>query len=48
MLNRAVDEHFMRNEHSEMWKVVDSPELVLSAIENSVSWDENARSFAAL
>lgn len=48
MLNRAVDEHFMRDEHREMWKVVESPEEVFSAIQNSVSWDENARSFAAL
>lgn len=48
MLNRAVDEHFMRDEHREMWKVVENPEEVLSAIHNSVSWDENARNFAAL
>lgn len=48
MLNRAIDEHFMRDEHREMWKVVENPEEVLSAIHNSVSWDENARNFAAL
>jgi uncharacterized protein (TIGR00730 family) len=48
MLNRAVDEHFMREEHRQMWKVVESPEEVLKAIQDSVSWDENARSFAAL
>ncbi|MEI7501661.1 MAG: TIGR00730 family Rossman fold protein [Paludibacter sp.] len=48
MLDRAVDERFMRNEHRQMWEVVESPEEVLSAIYNSVNWDENARSFAAL
>lgn len=48
MLDRAVDEHFMRNEHRQMWEVVETPEEVLSAIYNSVNWDENARSFAAL
>jgi predicted Rossmann-fold nucleotide-binding protein len=48
MLNRAVDEHFMRDEHRQMWMVVETPAEVLSAIHNSVSWDENARSFAAL
>ncbi len=48
MLNRAMDEHFMRDEHRKMWEVVETPEEVLSAINNSVSWDENARSFAAL
>lgn len=48
MLDRAVDEHFMRDEHRQMWEVVETPEEVLSAIYNSVNWDENARSFAAL
>ena len=48
MLNRAVDEHFMREEHRQMWKVVETPEEVLAAIQNSVNWDKNARSFAAL
>jgi len=48
MLDRAVDEHFMRHEHRQMWEVVETPEEVLSAIYNSVNWDENARSFAAL
>ena len=48
MLNRAVDEHFMRDEHRRMWEVVETPEEVLGAIENSVNWDSNARSFAAL
>ena len=48
MLNRAVDEHFMRDEHRQMWKVVETPEEVLNAIQNSTTWDSNARSFAAL
>jgi uncharacterized protein (TIGR00730 family) len=48
MLNRAVDENFMREEHRQMWKVVENPEEVLGAIKNSVDWDVNARSFAAL
>jgi uncharacterized protein (TIGR00730 family) len=48
MLDKAVDENFMRPEHRKMWEVVNSPEDVLSAIRNSVSWDKNARTFAAL
>lgn len=48
MLNRAVDEHFMREEHRQMWKVVETPEDVLTAIQNSVNWDSTARNFAAL
>jgi uncharacterized protein (TIGR00730 family) len=48
MLNRAVDEHFMRDEHRQMWKIVETPEEVLGAIQSSVNWDSTARSFAAL
>ena len=48
MLNRAVNEHFMREEHRQIWKVVETPEEVLPAIQNSVIWDTNARAFAAL
>jgi len=48
MLDRAVDEHFMRKEHHKMWEVVRTPEEVLDAIQNSVNWDSTARNFAAL
>lgn len=48
MLDRAVDEHFMRDEHRQMWDIVETSEEVLVAIQNSVSWDSNARAFAAL
>ena len=48
MLQRAVDEKFMRDVHKNMWEVVETPEEVLSAIENSANWDSSARSFAAI
>jgi uncharacterized protein (TIGR00730 family) len=48
MLHRAIDEQFMRNEHKRMWEVVSTPEEVLSAIQNSDTWDSTARSFAAI
>jgi len=48
MLNRAVEEHFMRDEHRQMWEIVQQPEEVLEAIQHSMNWDINARSFAAL
>jgi len=48
MLNRAVDEHFMRYEHREMWKIVETPEEVLGAIQDSTVWDSSSRNFAAL
>lgn len=48
MLNRTVDENFMRPEHRDMWKVVDTADEVLDAISNSTPWENNARDFAAL
>lgn len=48
MLNRAVDEHFLREEHRQMWSIVENASEVLDAINNSLKWDENARNFAAL
>jgi hypothetical protein len=48
MLDRTVDEQFMREEHRAMWNVVDTPDEVLDAIKNAVPWEEQARDFAAL
>ena len=48
MLNRSVDENFMREEHRLMWQIADTPAAVIQALENPVKWDENARNFAAL
>ena len=48
MLNRSVDENFMREEHRLMWQVADTPEAVMQALQNPAKWDENARNFAAL
>jgi len=48
MLHRAIDEKFMRNIHKNMWEVVNTPEEVLEAIQNSTSWDSNTRKFAAI
>ena len=48
MLDRAVNEHFMRDVHRQMWVVVKTPEEVIPAIQNSVLWNSTARSFAAL
>ena len=48
MLHRAIDEKFMRDIHRNMWEVVETPEEVLAAIENSTSWDSTARNLAAI
>lgn len=48
MLNRSVDEHFMREEHRSMWTVTNTPEEIINAIKNADEWQDNAREFAAL
>ena len=46
MLERCVEEKFLRPIHAEMWTFVNQPEEVMSAINQSMEWDENAISFA--
>jgi uncharacterized protein (TIGR00730 family) len=48
MLKRCVEEKFLRPIHAEMWTFVHQPEEVMSAINQSMEWDENAISFAAV
>jgi uncharacterized protein (TIGR00730 family) len=45
-LKHSIDECFMGNSHLKMWSVVDQPEQVLDAIENSDVWDSNALQYA--
>lgn len=48
MLNRSVDENFMREEHRQMWQIANTPEEVMKSLHNPLKWDDNARDFAAL
>jgi uncharacterized protein (TIGR00730 family) len=45
-LQHSIDERFMGSSHLKMWSVVDEPEDVLEAIENSHAWDSNALEYA--
>ncbi len=45
-LRHSIDECFMGSSHLKMWSVVDEPEEVLEAIENSHAWDGDALQFA--
>jgi uncharacterized protein (TIGR00730 family) len=45
-LRHSIDERFMGSSHLKMWTVVDEPEQVLDAIENSHAWDSDALQFA--
>ena len=45
-LRHSIDECFMGSSHLKMWSVVDEPEQVLDAMENSHAWDSDALQFA--
>ncbi len=48
MLNKAVEEKFMRSEHLQIWQVVESAEEVLTAIHQAAEWRKDAIGMAAL
>ena len=48
ILNKSIDEQFMRNEHRELWQVAQTPEEVLPLIKNTPQWSNNAISFASV
>lgn len=45
-LKHSVDERFMGSNHLKMWSVVDEPEQVIEALENSHRWDSDALAYA--
>ena len=46
MLDKMVNEKFMREIHKDIWTVVDRPEEVLDAIQNAPGWDGSAIKYA--
>ncbi len=42
LLNKMVEENFMRRDHLKMWNVINEPSQLIEAIQNSETWDENA------
>jgi len=48
MFDRAVEENFIREKHTEMWQIVNSPDEILPAIQNSAAWCKTYRKFAAI
>lgn len=48
LLEKAVSERFMREQHREIWKVATSAEEALDFCESLPLWDKNVRKFAAL
>ncbi|HJX71147.1 MAG TPA: TIGR00730 family Rossman fold protein [Bacteroidales bacterium] len=42
LLNKMVEENFMRPDHLKMWKVINHPSELIAAIRRSETWDEDA------
>lgn len=47
-LGRAIDERFMRPQHSTIWHVASTPAEALQAAITTPLWDKSVRKFAAL
>lgn len=47
-LNRALQEHFMRDLHRDIWKVAQTPEEAVRMCEETPLWDASIRKLAAL
>ena len=47
-LQRAVEEHFMRPLHAQLWQVAETAEEAVHLCETTPEWDKNLQKFAAL
>jgi hypothetical protein len=48
LMKHAENEKFIRNEHHQIWELVDQPEQVIAAFEHAFPWPDDARRFAAV
>lgn len=48
MLERAIEENFMRRQHGDIWKVVRTPEEAVELLQTTPVWDASIRKFAAI
>jgi len=48
LLQRMIDEKFMRPEHADIWQVVETAEEILPAIENAPEWNSDKINIAAV
>ena len=48
MMQRAVDEHFMRIQHAAIWRVAQTPEEAVEMLFTTPRWDSSVRTFAAI
>ncbi len=48
MLNKAVNEHFIRLQHKSLWQVAQTPQETIELIHTTPLWDSSLRKFAAI
>ncbi|MGL4851777.1 MAG: TIGR00730 family Rossman fold protein [Phocaeicola sp.] len=48
MLDRAIDQKFMREQHREMWRVATTPADAIEMLYSMPVWDESNRKIAAI
>lgn len=48
MLQRAMDENFMRPQHADIWHVAATPAEAVELIQSTPVWDSSIRKFAAI
>ncbi|MDD4609474.1 MAG: TIGR00730 family Rossman fold protein, partial [Bacteroidaceae bacterium] len=48
MLAKATEEHFMRAEHTAIWRVAETPKAAIELLYTTAEWDVNLRKFAAI
>lgn len=48
MLDRAIDENFMRRQHGDIWQVAQTPEEAVDLLYSTPVWDASIRKFAAI
>ena len=48
MLERAIEENFMRQQHGDIWKVAQTPEEAVELLQTTPVWYASIRKFAAI
>ena len=48
MLERAIEENFMRRQHGDIWKVARTPEEAVELLQTTPVWGASIRKFAAI
>lgn len=48
LIEKMIEEQFMRHEHRQIWQLVNNPSEIIPAIQSAPTWDSSAIKFAAV